>query len=83
MLVNTFSSIILQALNEGITDMATVNGTIAQHNTTETGTLPSAQIFAECQILGTRQRPPLPSVALGETWHSANRALPSVWHSAK
>jgi len=32
MLVNTFSSIILQALNEGITNMATVNGTIAQHN---------------------------------------------------
>jgi hypothetical protein len=49
----------------------------------EIGTLPSAQIFAECQISGTRQRPPLPSAALGETWHSANRALPSVWHSAK
>jgi len=32
MLVNTFSSIILQALNEGITDMATIDGTIAQHN---------------------------------------------------
>jgi hypothetical protein len=39
----------------------------------ETRSLPSASVFAECQISGTRQRPALPSAALSKTWHSAKR----------
>ena len=37
----------------------------------ETETLPSAKFFAECQISDTRQRPSLPSAALGKHGHSA------------
>ena len=54
----------------------------------ETGDLPSARVFAECILSGTRQRPCLPSA---RKIHSANKntrqntSLPSVffWHSAK
>ena len=44
---------------------------LSTHTLRETRDLPSAKIFAECQISGTRQRPALPSAALGKIWHSA------------
>ena len=34
--------------------------------------------FAECQKSGTRQRPSLPSAALGKELHSAKSSLPSA-----
>ena len=52
----------------------------------ETRDLSSAKIFAECQILGTRQIPALPSAVLGKIWHSAFAeclALGKDLHSAK
>ena len=45
------------------------------HSLLETGPLPSANCFAECQKSGTRQRPSLPSAALGKELHSAKKAL--------
>ena len=44
----------------------------------ETETLPSAKFFAECQKSGTRQRPSMPSAALGKELHSAKISLPSA-----
>jgi hypothetical protein len=45
--------------------------------------MPSVKCFAECLLLGTRQRDSLPSAALGKLWHSAKSALPSGMHSVK
>ena len=45
--------------------------------------MPSANCFADCQKSGTRQRPSLPSAALGKELHSAKSSLPSVGHLTK
>ena len=49
----------------------------------ETETLPSAKFFAECQKSGTRQRPSLPSAALGKEFFAECQALGKKVHSAK
>jgi len=54
-----------------------------QYTLPETHSLPSAKIFAECNISGTRQTKSLPSAALGKTKHSAKNILPSAGHSTK
>ena len=43
----------------------------------------SAKFFVECQKSDTRQRPSLPSAALGKELHSAKSSLPSAGHSTK
>ena len=56
---------------------------ITQKALLETGSLPSAKCFAECQKSGTRQRPSLPSVALGKEFFAECRTLGKKGHSAK
>ena len=49
----------------------------------EIETLPSAKFFVECQKSGTRQRPSLPSAALGKDFFAKCRKLGKHGHSAK